>query len=410
MGALDAEARTPVRLDTCRWEQADLSTPGARDAVSMEIGRLGVQASGKSLFHELAWLLEAEDRDAGDVELYLLRRGGSLIAYAPFILQPWALRFRLGEVTLFSIRLQRLHLNGGPVLEGSDVVLPALEGLFAQLRPRLSRNQVIYLEGVAVGGAVDRAVSGEALGAHYRVIEPSPRYERQLIRFPGSFEAYMQSLKTNTRQNLRNSQRKLERHLSGDVRLVTCSTKADVPAFVRKAAAISKKTYQWHLLGLGLRDSERLERTLTAMAERGWTRCYVLECGGAPVAFMLGYLYRDTYYYVDVGYDPDWAKWSVGTILHLEVFRDLIEGTQRSEWFDFSSGTGVHKERFGNESRAEANYVLLPRTVRNAVLVPAYQGFTALTDVVLRVADNLGLKARIKKLVRRLSTSRPAAG
>ena len=98
-----------------------------------------------------------------------------------------------------------------------------------------------------------------------------------------------------------------------------------MPQFVSKAVAISRKTYQWHLLGLGLRKPEQLERTLTAMAARGWTRCYLLECGGVPTAFMIGYQYRGTYHYVDVGFDPDWEKFSVGTMLHLAVLRELTD-------------------------------------------------------------------------------------
>lgn len=400
-----AELTAVGRIERSHWERADLSAP----AVLNVIEAIAAHGSGGSVFHEPAWLLEAEERSTEESEVYVLRQNGAVLAYAPFIVQPWSLRFRLGELTLFSVRLQRLHINNGPVVGASELEVRQLEYLFVNLRARLAPGQAIYVEGVSVGGAVDRALVSATVRKLYRILEPSPRYERQLIRFPESFDAYMQSLKPKSRQTLRSQQRKLEKHLAGDLKLVTCTAANDVPAFVKKASDVSRRTYQWHLLGLGLRDTKRLERTLIAMAERGWTRCYLLECKGKPVAFMLGYLYRGTYYYVDVGFDPGWAKWSVGTILHLEVFRDLLDGPQRARLFDFSSGTGIHKERFGNEVRPEANYLLLPQTTRNAVLAISYRAASALADGAVHLADRLGVKVMIKKLLRRRSIERAAA-
>ena len=59
------------------------------------------------------------------------------------------------------------------------------------------------------------------------------------------------------------------------------------------------------------------------MARRGWLRCYILYCKDVPVAFMVGYHYEDCFFYIDVGYDPQWAQYSVGSVLHLEVMDDL---------------------------------------------------------------------------------------
>jgi CelD/BcsL family acetyltransferase involved in cellulose biosynthesis len=79
---------------------------------------------------------------------------------------------------------------------------------------------------------------------------------------------------------------------------------------------------------------------------------------------MLGYQYGGCYYYTDVGFDPAYAKWSVGSVLQLKVLQDLYQQDGRPELFDFSTGYGEHKERFGSESRLEANVLLMPRTVR----------------------------------------------
>jgi hypothetical protein len=399
--------------ESARWEEVDLRDELQRQSLSVAIAALQARAdAGAGLMHDLAWLLEADGRGLNDVRVLVFRIDGALVAYAPLLVQAWTLRFRLGEITLFSRALTRLHMNGGPVVWTNlppDAQAGIVARLLHKLRDILGHRQVVSLEGVVQGSALDLAVGSAATRSTYAVLTPSPRYERSLVRLPHDFDEYMKSLKPQTRQNLRNSQRKLEKRFPGQVRLVACSRVEDVPGFVERAVSISRKTYQWHLLGLGLRQPEQLTQTLASMARHGWTRCYLLECGGVPVAFMIGYLYGTTYYYIDVGFDPDWEQWSVGTVLHLMVFRALIEGEENVEWFDFSSGTGVHKKRFGNVSRTESNYVLLPRNAGNHALVAMHRGFDAMSRTAVQLLERLRLKAAAKRLVRRAATAKARA-
>jgi hypothetical protein len=391
------------------WELADLGDAAVRQELDQSVTE--ITAGRACLYHDLAWLLEAEGRNPDDVQVYVCRTGHRLRAYAPFVAQSWAMRFRIGELTLFSVVFQRLHITSGPILgaDSGEVTAAAVESLFARLRAAMKRRQVIYLEGVAVGSDVERAVIAESTRKMFRVMEPSARYERRLIRFPSTFDEYIGSIKYQTRQNLRNSQKKLYKHLSGSVKLVRCTDPDQIPDFVTRAVAISQKTYQWHLLGLGLRKPDELRETLTAMARHGWTRCYLLECDGAATAFMIGYLYSGVYYYVDVGFDPAWEKWSVGTVLQMEVLRDLMDGGERVESFDFSSGSGVHKKRFSNESRPEANYLLIPRDFRSGILVGAFRCTDALSKTAVGLLERLRLKAAIKKLIRRSASDKAPA-
>lgn len=399
-------------MNESAWQRVDLTDPVARQALAADIAEIRAAAGEPGLFHDLAWLLEAEGRSPDDVQIYVCRAAGGLRAYAPFVVQPWVLRFRVGEITLFSRALERLHINHGPIIAASGSIhenTGLVADLLARLRPLLADGRAVYLEGVVAGGAVDGAVAAESIRRMYRVVEPSPRYERRLIRLPDSFDEYLNSLTSSTRQGLRRQRRKLEAHVAGSLKLVRYVDIDQMVEFVNRAVAVSKKTYQWNLLELGLRRPEELQQTLTAMARHGWTRCYLLECNGVATAFMIGYLYAGTYYYVDVGFDPDWEKWSVGTVLHMEVLRDLIEDENRARSFDFSSGSGIHKERFSNESRMEFNYLLLPRSVRNAVLVGAFRAINAVSATAVLVLDRLHLKAAIKRLARKHATGRTTA-
>lgn len=384
------------------WQRVDLTQDTARAALEAEVEQLQARADPARLFHDLAWLTDSEGRDARAVDVRVARTGDSLIGYAPFVVQPWALRVRVGEITLGSLRRERLHLNAGPLFaEGSTDEAARIAALLVDLRATLHPQQAVFIEGAAADGAVAAAVARDDVRERYLVVEPGPRYERQWADLPATFDAYLAGMKSQTRQNLRNSRRKLERHLEGKLALRRYEREDEVGDFVARAVEVSRRTYQWRVLGLGLRDGGTLTRTLAAMARRGYTRCYLLECAGAATAFMIGYLYRGTYHYVDVGFDPEWEKWSVGTVLHMDVMRDLIEGTPRAQRFDFSSGTGVHKRRFGTRGVPEASFLLLPRTLANRSAIAAMRAADRLSTGAGALLERAGLKAAVKRLIRR---------
>ena len=72
-------------------------------------------------------------------------------------------------------------------------------------------------------------------------------------------------------------------------------------------------------------------------ARRGLLRSYILYCRDHPASFLLGYQYRGQYYHTDIGYDPDYAKQGVGSVLQLEVMQHMYEDGERPEIFDFST-------------------------------------------------------------------------
>ena len=83
------------------------------------------------------------------------------------------------------------------------------------------------------------------------------------------------------------------------------------------AVGISRKTYQYNHLGMGLRDEAWLHHAFVTLASRGWFRSYLLRCSGQPVAYLIGYQNQPRFHYIDVGYDPEYGKYHVGKVLLL---------------------------------------------------------------------------------------------
>lgn len=288
----------------------------------------------------------------------------------------------------------------------NDIALGFLRALEDQLqRP----GAAIGIEALATESAFHQLLNDHpGIAEDFLVIPQGEVYAHQRIDMPASLEAYLAGLGSRSKKSLNYSRRKLFRDFADDINLARCSTEDDVPGFLDKAISISKTTYQWHLLGLGLRRGDVLEERMRFAARQGWLRSYLLECSDQPAAFMLAYQYGGCFYYTDVGYAPEFARWSAGSMLQLLVMEDLYDQPDRPDVFDFATGYGEHKARFGNASRDEANWLLLPRSFRNTVLAGAYRRLDGLANLATSTADRMGVKQTLKKTVRRLSTGRAA--
>jgi CelD/BcsL family acetyltransferase involved in cellulose biosynthesis len=391
------------------WQPVDLDRPEGLSALIAQARAIADRAGGAggaSVHNDLAWLLGDDPARAAGLRV-LGFRNGDAAGYAAFLVRPRPLKFQLGEVTLAQHRLRYHTLSGEPLLVGLDepARYAAMESFLDAARAMLGPGDALALEGVPVGGALDRLVA-TAPPASFAVTRLGAPFEHQLIDMPADWPAYEAQLGTRSRKSLRYSRKKLAEHVGGQLEARCFQTPAELDRFLADSVAVSRKTYQWNLLGLGLRDREALEARLRFAAAHGWLRCYILYCGDQPTAFMLGLLHGDTYYYLDVGYDPDWAKWSVGSVLQVEVMQDLFALPTPPKRFDFSTGYGAHKARFGNVSRREANWLLLPAGWRSAALLGGYRATERVGAGLSQVLARYDLKARLKKLVRGRAVAR----
>lgn len=382
----------------------DLASPEARHPILAITQELIGKSSYGAMYFDLEWRL-GEPPDWTSVLVWLYQ-GGERCGYAPFFRQNRPLKFALGELNFASARLGRYTLVGEPLLEptGATWIGDSISELLRAIRLGLGRREAVFFEGLPADGPTYRVIAtSQEVRRAFIVVQLGAPYEHQFIRLPGSYEEYLKELGGRSRQSVQYSERKLDRDMKGQVRSVCFEHADSVDKFLTDASAISQRTYQWRLLGLGLRDSDRMRERLALAARRGWLRSYILYCTDIPVAFMLGYQYRGCYYYTDVGYDPEYADWSVGTVLQVKVLQDFYSRADRPSLFDFSTGYGSHKARFANVSRQEVHLLLLPRTTPNRLLAAAYVSTEWISATLVTFLDRLGLKNSLKKLVRRLS-------
>lgn len=239
-----------------------------------------------------------------------------------------------------------------------------------------------------------------AVAAHYPGLIAGGRqdYRRHYIDMGTGFAGYMERFSGKTRSTLRRKARKLAED-AGGYAVTEHRTPAEIEAFLTAALPLSARTYQARLLDAGLPDSPEARRAMLEAAEDDRMRAFLLHAGGAAVAYLSLPVSGRTLVYAHLGYDPDWTRLSVGTVLQMDALERLF-AEDRFAWFDFTEGEGAHKAMFGTHSAECASLVLLEPTLANRTLLGARDAFDAGVASAKALAARSGALGRLRALLR----------
>jgi Acetyltransferase (GNAT) domain len=353
------------------------------------------------LAKELEWFIVRHQNHLDVLGAYLLRGEDAVCGSAFFLLQNRPLLGYLGEFKLFSIPLRCVRFVEPPQFPNeSQAYGPILESL-----KKMDSVDGLYLRSLRVNSFFwNYLTTNPELRKEFLLYLPEKLSQHYVINLPASFEEYLQKFSAKTRNNLRRIVRKLQKDSRTEVQLSRITSPEQVDSFVDTAVEVSKKTYQWNLLGSGLRKPEVLKRNLRFLAEGGCLRCYLLLCGKEVCAFMICHQRNEICHSPAIGYDPKWESYSVGTILQFLVIEDLFT-YDRPAVFDFGTGAGGQKEFFGNAHYLDADIYLLRRRVYTYLACSVHRASNNLAMYTRRLFDHLHLKTPIKKFIRKVSVS-----
>lgn len=352
-----------------------------------------------TIFCDPEWLQERINEEDADIRAYLISNGSEISGAVAFELYIKQLICRLGYFDLGNIPLKVCRLLGNtpnmPEQESSyDVVVRQLLDL---------DFEAIYLESVKADSFSWRYLHNSALiKKHFRIFSEHGVRTHPYIRLKGSFDEYMRRFPSKTRNNF---SRRI-RHLrdSGKVELVRVTDESEIDAFVEAAAEISRKTYQFRALGLGIRHPDHLKKWLTWAARKRWVRSYLLKCGGVPCAFQVAYQHQRVFIGVEVGYDPAWSKYGVGIIQQLLAIEDLFK-ENNPDVCDFGT-YAEYKDLFANDAYLDERMWLSRRRFTPLFKLSMFHFVRRASKKAASLLDKLNLKSKAKRWLRRQKTTR----
>lgn len=331
-----------------------------------------------------------------DPFVILLRRSGTLVAIAPFVLRKAPYGLWLSVRQLASIPARILDGCGGAFLmtrdgEEADKVAAVFDRLDAE---RLRFDLIRY-----------QALSPESpIWDHFRCVDSKfsmfPMNEelnqRHLIDLNGTFDEFLQNLSRGTRKSLKRQWRRVHQNSSPVASVDKVETEEQVDAFLSAVDHVDSNTWQAKTFDLGSRCTPAERRRFKILARSGLLRSYLLRFDSTPVAFEVGFQYRSDYLSHETGYDQRFKAYGPGVILLLEVLRDLFSDREVLQ-FDFGFGDLPQKRSLSHRQEPVGSFVIV-RHSRWRHIVQA-QRFLNRIDAAVR---NVLVHSNLDRFVRRL--------
>lgn len=197
-----------------------------------------------------------------------------------------------------------------------------------------------------------RSLENNGLTVEVEEIETCP-----IIALPEDWEAYLQTLRSKDRHEMRRKIRRAEAaaHLEYAVTSDASQLEADLETFFA-LHRMSQQHDKQHFMTAEKTDFFRdLARRLS---EPGWLELATLRADGVAIASLCCFPYGNTYAAYNACYHPDYRHLSGGIVLFADRIRNAID--RRFTSFDFLRGNEPYKYRFGASDRPL--FQLLART------------------------------------------------
>jgi hypothetical protein len=305
-----------------------------------------------------------------------------LIGLAPLIAADHDLGVTVRERVIWRARLRTVQVLGSQPLLPDD---PALhDRVFETIAASAPETDAIYLHSVPLDSPLWRHLATSTrLAERFHVYVPGGERIFHLLAPPPTFDAYLRKFTAKKRYNLRRQARLLAEHGGGPLHLRRFERPEEVGAFITAARELVRHSRREDRRASYLEDRGGGHSSIADAAQRGLLRAYILESGGAPRAFVLGYQYRSVFHYAEIGYDQRVARCSPGAVLLYLLIEDVIQH-RPPKWVSFGIGDDAYKREFGTVRRADASVLLLRRTVANLARMRAHQALTALHGAAKR--------------------------
>jgi CelD/BcsL family acetyltransferase involved in cellulose biosynthesis len=312
-------------------------------------GRLLEASPSDCIFLTWEWLFTWWKHFSAGSKLAIVtaREGEDLIAVAPLSLAPP----RLGYLSPF--RSFELLGSGSVGSDYLDVIVKrgsereALVPLCDHLRAKKLSLDLRQLKQFSMSAELATLL---AKRRGWSVVETKTEICPFITLTGQSWQSYLSSLGSKHRYNFQRRLKNLDKQFA--VRFEPARTEEERREALSILIALHHMRWQDRGGSDGLHNSALLsfhEEFSRLALERGWLRLFVLRLDGKPAAALYGFRYGRVFYFFQSGFDPLYAKHSVGLVAMGLAIRSALE--EGAEEYDLLHGNEDYKFQWARQTR-----------------------------------------------------------
>jgi len=301
------------------------------------------------------------------------------------------LNYYLGEIKLFQFSYKGIRYDINIFKSGTP----------QELRPPI---EAMKEAGVKIAFEYSRLLPEKHRKMSFKdkhLIYIESNYRHYFVNTKGDFNQYLNRFSKKTLATLKRKIKKIISANEPDQYFKIYSTPEEIEDFFEKAKAISDKSYQERLFGHGLPDTDEFKARIMQQASENMVQAFILFVKNKPAAYNLCPIYDSNKMLYDfTGYDPEYSKYSTGTILQYKIIESLFDD-DRIDYYDLCTGEGQHKELYATDSKLCGNIYYFPQSPLYIIPVFIKLILDGVNCLAKSIFSRLGILERIKKWIRR---------
>lgn len=312
----------------------------------------------------------------------VLYRDGSPEAMLVGIVSEKEFKVRLGpwNFTLANARLLQV-IPGGALGHLNSENCDALVGeILRSLRQ--GEMDVAVLMRIEAGSSLQSKALGSP-GFLSRDYMPRRNALRYMV-LPSDIEGCYRVLSPNLRHQVRKKTRRLMAAFPEKVNTICFRHVDEMDRLADDIEKVAKSSFQ-RGLGGGFIDSPLVRRALRIEAQKNVVRGFVLYVDARPCAFWLGSLCHSTFHLTCGAYNPEFHRFSPGTLLLVKVLEHFCGDSDEVKVSEIDLGVGDfrYKEQLANRAVEQTTVHIFAPTLKGFVL-NALRTASAAADRIIR--------------------------
>lgn len=216
------------------------------------------------------------------------------------------------------------------------------------------------------------------------------------MTLPGTMEDFYKAKTKKSRQSFKNAINKVNKNFHVTYKSFTDENNIDL--LLNDAEEVAKRTYQ-RGLGVEFDRSKENDNRIKFIAKCGWLRACVLYLNGIPCSFAIGSLYNKVLYLNFIGYNPEYKKYEIGTILLLKMVENLI--VEKVHEIDFGFGDAFYKQHFGNKNEIESSVCIYSTSIKGVMINILRTTIVGSSGMATKILKRMNILSKIKKYWRK---------
>jgi len=300
------------------------------------------------------WWLHLPERRT--LHIIVVRLDGQLIALAPLALRPASLKRLMPRRVLEFLASGSVGSDYLSFLIRPDHEPIAMREIIGSLA---ESGRILELVRVEKSCAPMAELSRQLQENGWKSLSLTTNYCPYSILSGHTWSSYLQSLHARHRKNMGKMLRRLHKDFDVSLQLATTESERQWAMDVFVQLHLRRWAGKGGSTALNRKELIDFHRAFSAIGlERGWLKLYTLVLDGVPAASLYVFKYHDVYYHYQSAFDPDYGKYSPGTVMLALGIKDAIE--DGAVEFDFLHDNEAYKYLWARHERELIRLELYP--------------------------------------------------